>query len=114
MSEAAQVILAAIEDHKKKIKELESALKKLGDDVPKRRRRKATGLQEDSMPFHVSVILRNENKPLSAAEISEGLKKLGKPTDTRVIAAALKRYIDAGRIFGKTEDGMYTLRKDAA
>lgn len=114
MSEAAQVILLAIEDHKKKIKELEAALKKLGDDVPKKRRRKATGLKQDSMPFHVHAILNAAKKPLTAADISDGLTKLGKPTETRVIAAALNRYIEARRIFERTDDGKYSLRSDAA
>ena len=115
MSEAAQVILLAIEDHKKKIKELEAALRKLGDDVPtKKRRRKTTGLQQDSMPFHVHAILNAAKRSLTAADISEGLAKLGKPTETRVIAAALNRYIEARRIFERTDDGKYSLRSDAA
>lgn len=114
MSEASQVILAAIEEYKKKIKELESALKKLGDEAPKRRRRKATGLKEGSVPFHVHAILDHAKKPLSASEISEGLSKAGKPTETRVIAAALNRYIEAGRIFEKTDEGLYSLRSNAA
>jgi hypothetical protein len=114
MSEAAQVILLAIEDHKKKIKELESALKKIGEDVPKKRRRKATGLRPDSMPFHVHAILTAAQGALSAADISAKLAKLGKATESRVIASALNRYIENRRIFDRTDDGLYTLRNEAA
>jgi cell division septum initiation protein DivIVA len=113
MSEAARVILQAIEEHKKQIKELESALKKLDADLPRKRQRKKTGLREGSMPSRVEQILKAK-RPLAAADISEELKKMGHPAETRVIASALKKYIESDRVFERTAEGLYTLRSDAA
>jgi hypothetical protein len=112
MSEAARVIQQAIEEHKRQIKELESALRKLDESLPRKRQRKKTGLREGSMPFRVQEILKSAGKPLPAAEISERLSKAGLTTETRVIASALNKYIEAGRVFARTEDGMYTLQKE--
>ena len=112
MSEAARVILQAIDEHKRQIKELESALKKLDEDVPRKRQRKKTGLREGSMPFRVQEILKAAGKPLPAADISERLSKAGDSVETRVIASALNKYIESGRVFMRTDDGMYTLAKD--
>jgi hypothetical protein len=113
MSEAARVILDAIEAHEKAIKDLKSALRKLGDDVPtSKRHRKQTGLQEGSLPYRVQQRLKETETPLSAADISDYLKSINKPADSRTIAAALNRYIEAGRIFERTADGMYALKKE--
>jgi hypothetical protein len=114
MSEAARVILQAIEEHKKQIKELESALKKLDEDAPRRRQRKKTGLREGSMPSRVRDILKEAKGPLPAADISEKLARIGHPAETRVIASALNKYIESGRVFERTPDGRYTLQHDAA
>lgn len=112
-----RVLVEAIAVREEELDELRRQLKETerGENLgPKpKRRRKATGLQAGSIPFIIAEIIRDKGG-LSSAAISDALKQKGKDVQSRLVAAALNRYVEAGRIFDKTSDGLYTLRSDAA
>jgi hypothetical protein len=112
-----RVLVEAIAVREEELEELRRQLRdtERGENLgPKtKRRRKATGLKAGSVPFIIADIIRDKGG-LSSAAISDALKQHGKIVQSRTVAAALNRYVEAGRIFDRTPDGLYTLRSDAA
>ena len=98
-----------LDELRQKLRELES---EATGSRPRKRSRKASGPKPGSVPSAIAECLREAGKPLGAAEISERLAKKGKPIASRFIAAAMNRYIKAGRVFTQTADGLYAVRKE--
>jgi hypothetical protein len=113
MSISTDVIKAAIEAKRKEISELEATLRRLNDadteDGTSHRRRRRTGFKTGSVPYLVNEILSQKNAPMAAADLAEELKKRGKEVTTNILAGSLNRYMD--KIFERTADGMYALRR---
>jgi hypothetical protein len=94
-------------------RQLRDAEKGESSGAKPKRRRKATGLKEGSIPHMIVEILRTSG-PLGSADISERLKVKGKEVHSRFVAAAMNRYVESGRIFNRSNEGLYSLRSDAA
>ena len=107
----------AIAKRERELTEFRQRLKDLdnnnGDRRPKRRR-KATGLKPGSVPSMIADILSEAKKPLSSAEIADRLEKKGKKVESRFVASAVNRYVESGRVFNRSDDGLYSLLSDAA
>lgn len=110
LEEAIRVREGELEELRRRLKEAERA--ETNGTKPKRRR-KAGGLKQGSVPFFIKEILM-ESGPLASADISEKLKRKGKDVESRFVAAALNRYVETARIFDRSADGRYSLRSDAA
>jgi hypothetical protein len=114
MSDAVrEALVEGIEKRRRELADLESALKRHDSEAASasgksRRRRKAGGFRNDSVPFHVDIVLRASDKPMGAAELVDALKARGKTVDSRMIASSLNRYI--GKNFERTADGSYLPR----
>jgi len=110
-STVEEVLKSAIQVKRQEIAELETALRKLEEESAGgklRRRRRTAGFKQGSVPFLVNEILTKNVAPMSAADLAEALKALGKAVTTNVIAGSLNRYM--GKVFDRTDTGMYVLR----
>ena len=98
--------------------ELRANLRKIENESngtgKRKRTRKEAGPREGSIPYLIQECLREAQKPLGAADISEKLKAKGKTVESRFVAASINRYVEDGRVFSRTDDGLYSLRSDAA
>jgi hypothetical protein len=110
-----QVIREAIAVRERELEELRQKLREAESDANggkrRRRGRKDSGPRPGSVPALVMECLTEAGKPLGAADLSEKLAKHGKKIESRFIAAAISRYVKAGRIFVQTPEGLYDLRK---
>jgi hypothetical protein len=111
----AQVIREAIAIREQELDELRQKLREAeaeANGVKRRRRsRKDSGPRAGSVPAFIVECLNEAGRPLSAADLSEKLAKRGKKIESRFIAAAISRYVKAGRVFLQTPEGLYDLRK---
>jgi hypothetical protein len=117
----SEIVIAAlrkaIADRQAEIDELEARIReeeKSESGTGRRftRKRKATGFRPGGLPAVAEEILRGVSAPLEPADLAARVsKKLNKTIETRVLAAQLKRYIDGNRVFSKTEDGLYAVKK---
>jgi len=112
MSDAVKEALqTAIENKRRELADLEAALRKHEQEsafaAVKRRRRRKTGFKSGSIPFHVQAILKESGRALTAAELSDELKKRGKNVESRLVASSLNRYM--GQAFDRTNEGAYLL-----
>lgn len=119
MSEVlAQVIREAIANRERELAELREKLREAEADANggrrRRRTRKESGLREGGIPALIVECLKEAKKPLGAADISDALAKRNKKVESRFVAAAISRYVKAGRIFSQTPEGLYTLQNTAA
>src|SRR5438445_4719515 len=107
-----EVLKTAIETKRREIAELEAALRRAdaeddSDSGKLRRRRRSKGFKQGSLPYLVHEILTENKAPMPAADLAEALKKRGKAVGTNIIAGSLNRYM--GKIFDRTNEGMYVL-----
>jgi heme oxygenase len=107
-----EALQTAIETKRRELAELELALRRHEQEalfvtIKTRRRRRKTGFKQGSIPFHVQAILKETGRALTAAELSDELKKRGKSVDSRLVASSLNRYM--GQAFDRTAEGAYLL-----
>ncbi len=109
-----QVLRDAIAQREAELEELREKLKEVEDESPngtrRKRFKKSSGPKAGSIPYLIAESLRESGRPLAAAEIAERLAKKGKEVESRSVAAAISRYLKAGRIFSQNEEGQYLLR----
>jgi hypothetical protein len=108
-----EVLKAAIDTKRREIEQLEEALRDMEKENSPgklKRRRRPSGFRQGSVPFLVHEILSVTDTPLTPAEIADLLAATyEKRITTNILAGSLNRYM--GKIFDRTEDGKYIIRK---
>src|SRR5215470_4292162 len=119
MSQVVKAALeAAIERKRLEMEELQEALRREEREEREEaqrkstRRRKQTGIKPGSIPALAQDILKDAGGPMDAAALADALAQDGKGVTTRNLAAALKRYIEAGRYFKRMQDGRYEIIRE--
>ena len=98
-----------VDFHREQWRRYKDAVATLKGKVPRVKRQR--GPRTGGLPAQVASLLRTEGKSMTAAEISLRLSKGGKKPSVRDVGISLARYIRAGLLFRRDEEGRYELIK---